>query len=152
MFPPSANRPDPVGPPGAYQTYRIVAPTSTHWRAAGCQEAGCQSYLGGWITRVALNTELGRKQFYYITKLSGRSYTLDRPSEQVAVFTFEAGQKCFGEHKVRIPKPEIYVVRAGDWRTPGGQRRQFSGNNADLDWLDHYMNNQSKLADMKARG
>jgi hypothetical protein len=140
------------GPPQAYQTYAVLAPHETHWRPATCEEADCSAYLFGWRTVVDLSTDLGQKQYHYITRLSGRKF-VEEPgqADNTAVFTFEPGQKCFrsDDHRVRTGRPELYLVREGDGRELGGLIRRHTRSE---DWLDDFGSHQLALQDRLERG
>lgn len=130
------NRIQPKAPPQAYKTYQIVSPLSTHWRTGTCDEAGCLAYRHGWQTNVDESTDLGQRQAHYIRKVSGRRFTERRTELGLTAFTFEAGQRCFREHKVPLDRPELYVVRGGDWRgNPRGEVRKHSSPDA---WVNDF--------------
>jgi hypothetical protein len=142
---------DPRLPVGAYKTYEIRAPKDTHWRVVSCAEAGCGPYLHGWRTTVDERTGLGQAQAYYVRHDRTRSHTEERLPDGLTAFTFPAGQRCFAEgHQVRVERPELYVVRGGDWRgNPTGQVRQHA--NAD-DWVEDFGTHQQQSADAVERG
>lgn len=137
--------------PGLLKTYEIKAPKSTHFRPATCAEFGCEYMREGWQSVIDESTELGRAQAHYIRNKSGRRFTEDRnQAPGMTVFRFEAGQSCFGEHQLRLDKPELYVVRGGDWRgNPTGNSRQHA--NAD-DWVDDFANHQDQLKQQIEKG
>jgi hypothetical protein len=131
--------------PEAYKTYGFSAPLSTHWRAGTCEEAACPHHLHGWETRVDLSTEQGQYLAGYIRTRSGRQFEEVEPG----AFRFPPGQDCFrsGEHRVRVERPELFMVRNGDWRR--AERPQ------QLDpqvWLDDFREHQDRLATRLARG
>ncbi|WP_225840314.1 hypothetical protein [Streptomyces sp. NK08204] len=65
----------------------------------------------------------------------------------LTVFRFESGQRCFAEHYTR---PEIYLVRDGDWRgNPTGRRRQHT---RPADWVEDMAENQGRLIELQERG
>lgn len=120
------NRIAPKMPAQAYKTFSVSSPLSTHFRRGTCAEAGCGAHRFGWRTVVNEALELGQRQAHYIRKESGRKFT-ERRSDVVdtllsgieagmTVFEFEAGQRCFTRHQVPVGRPELYVVREGDWR------------------------------------
>lgn len=138
-------RMQPQLPVEAMKTYQVLAPRSTHFVPAPCSAANCPHYLNGWRTPIDESTDLGKQQAYYIRNQSGRRYTEDRNMlPGVTIFTFEAGQSCFRQHERRLDKPEIFLVKGGDWRgNPTGMKREHV--NAD-DWVDDFANHQDKLA------
>lgn len=132
------------------QTYQIAAPASTHWRDATCAEFGCTNHHNGWHTTVDESTSLGQGQAFYIRHDRSRSCTEERLPGGLTCFTFPAGQKCFSQHRVRVPRPELYIVKGGDWRgNPTGQRRVHA--NA-ADWVDDFGEHQLAVIDGMKRG
>ena len=136
------NRVQPQGPPQVYKTYEVTKPLSTHFRTGTCEEAGCLAHRHGWQTAVDEATELGQRQAYYIRRLSGRRFTERRTEVGLTAFAFEAGQRCFREHKVSLERPELYVVRGGDWRHLG-RPHQHSGPDA---WVNDFGAHQDRIA------
>jgi hypothetical protein len=138
-------------PVTAYKTYRILAPVSSHFRPGTCAEADCPHYLGGWQSIIDESTVQGQEQAHYIRKLSGRSFKERRNEIGLTVFSFEAGQKCFGgQHQVRLDRPELYVVQDGDWRgNPTGRVRRHADA---ADWVDDFGEHQQRLADLREEG
>lgn len=144
------NRVAPKMPVGAYKSYEIQAPLATHYRQATCKEVECDAYEKGWTTTVDTATELGARQANYIRMKSGRVHTVDQTIDSSIVrFHFPPGQKCFRQHRLPIGKPELFVVRDGDWRgNPTGNRVQRRVD----DWLDDFQNHQEKLKQRIERG
>lgn len=134
-------------PPGAFRSFTILAPVSTHFRPATCEEARCEHFLNGWATTV----ESDGPQAYYIRRESGRKFTAEALSPSMVRFTFEPGQACFrsGDHKVRIDRPEIYVARGGDWRGSEGEIYRHAGS---ADWVDEFATLQDRWARAVERG
>lgn len=135
-------------PPQHMQTFQILAPADTHFRKATCIEVDCPRYLEGWHLRVeGLPPEL-----LHDAKNSGRKWTqLDvAPGETWLVF--EAGQPCFraAEHRLRLDKPELFVVRGGDHR--GNPRDEVRQHVRADDWVDDFATNQQKLVDLQQKG
>lgn len=146
------NRIEPAAPPAAYRTYAITAPRQTHWRAATCAEVGCAAHTHGWTTTVDISTELGQGQAYYIRRESGRSYTEETTGPGLVRFTFGPGQRCFRSdtHRVRTGRPEIFVVRGGDWRgNPVGDKRQHTRAEH---WVEDFAEHQDRIASRQQRG
>lgn len=145
------NRLEPKLPAHAMKTYSIVAPVESHFKKATCAEVGCQNYERGWKTEVDERSTLGQKQAQYIRSESGRHYTETRGENGVTTFTFEAGQRCFTVHQKRIDRPELYVVRDGDWR--GNPRRTDVTIHKDASsWTDDFKTHQQRLADQIQKG
>lgn len=144
-------RVDPALPVTAVKSFGIKAPRATHFRPATCAEVDCPMHLDGWQSVIDESTELGQEQAYYIRNGSRRRFTEDRNlMPGVTVFVFEAGQTCFRQHEQRLDRPELFIVRGGDWRgNPTGERRQHA--NGD-DWVDEFANHQDRLADQLNKG
>jgi hypothetical protein len=140
MFP-TINRAQPAGPLAAYETYQVAAPLSTHYRPATCQEVDCGHYRDGWRTVVDERTDLGARQAAYVRAAcrpvdvalaahlghGGVRRYVETSEDGRTVFTFPPGQPCFTEHRVSLERPQLYVVRDGDWRgNPTGRVRRHT--------------------------
>lgn len=145
-------RVDPKLPPQHMKTYQIVAPQSTHYRPGTCAEADCRHHREGWVSIIDEGNDLGAKQAYYIRNQSGRHFKEDRnQAPGLTAFIFEAGQTCFQQHQIRLDKPELFLVRGGDWRgNPVGDQPRVHAS-AD-DWVDDFGNHQQQLADRINQG
>ena len=134
-------------PPGAFRSFTILAPVSTHFRPATCEEVRCEQHVHGWATTV----ETAGPQDHYIRRESGRSFTVEVLPGGLTRFTFEPGQACFrsGDHKVRLEREEIYVARAGDWRGTDGDVIRHSGS---ADWVDEFATLQDRWTRAVERG
>ena len=132
------NRVTPNLRPDQYRTFAVVAPLATHFRPATCEEAGCPAFLGGWRSTVDLSTDLGQAQAAYI-RGSGRGVTEPEPG----VFEFAPGQPCFraDQHRARIDRPDLFVVRDGDHRWSANPQ-QLSADS----WVDVFRTHQDNLA------
>lgn len=130
---------------GAYKTYQIAAPLATHFRAATCEEVGCQPHIHGWATTVMY----GSKDEAAV-RGSGRHFTEERQEGGFVRFVFPPGQPCFAasRHKVPLEREAIFVVRDGDWRRLGPARRHANA----IDWRDDFGEHQERLADRLAQG
>jgi hypothetical protein len=139
----------PAGPAHAYKTYSIKAPISTHFRPATCAEVGCPNYTDGWRIRVeGLTPDL-----IYTARNSGRKYTELEISEKEHWLVYEAGQPCFqvSQHRTRVERPELYVVRDGDHRgNPRGTARRVHANAED--WADDLHEHTDKILDALKEG
>lgn len=140
----------PALPVGAMQTYQVIAPVSTHWRDATCAEVGCKNHASGWRTVIDESTTLGQGQAYYIRHDRTRSHRESKLESGLTQFLFPPGQKCFTKHRIRLPRPEIYVVRDGDWRgNPTGRRTVHSSARA---FIDDFGEHQLAVAERQKRG
>jgi len=143
------NRFQPAGPIGAYKTYAIKAPLSTHWRPATCAEVECEYWSNGWKTIVPAISDHAD---YIRTGQTGRSFTERPGGAGLAEFCFPAGQSCFrsSEHRVPLERDPVYLVRDGDWRgNPTGRSRQHARPEY---WVEDFGENQQAIADEKKRG
>lgn len=146
---PSGMRIAPRMAPTAYRSFEVHAPASTHYRNASCREVECQHHLAGWVSRVDVATEQGKRQAAAI-KRSGRRYDA-RQEGTVVSFHFGPGQSCFqAPHKVPVGRPEIYVVRDGDWRgNPTGNRVRVG---RPMEFVERMAENLDNLNDAIKRG
>lgn len=141
------NRAEPNLPAHAYQSFSIKAPVSTHWRSASCAEVSCPKHLNGWRVRVeGLPPEL-----LHAARKSGRRYVEQPVAEGETWLVFEAGQPCFqaATHRVRVQRPELFLVRGGDWRQSYGAARRHT--RPEL-WVEEFQENQQRLVDAKRQG
>jgi hypothetical protein len=131
---------------GAYQTYSITSPTDATVKAA-CEQVGCAAWAHGWESTIDESTPLGRQQADYIRHHSGRTFREYKTDVGLTVFRFDSRQRCFAEHKTR---PELYVVRDGDWRgNPTGRRRVHQ---RAADWVEDMQETLGTVADDRERG
>jgi hypothetical protein len=160
------NRIQPVGPAEAYKTYQVASPLSTHFRPAACAEVDCEQCREGWRTVIDERTDLGMRQAAYIRsecrsvslELAGGHHAVNGPRRYIearegpmTVFTFPPGQECFATHQVPLERPELYVVREGDWRgNPRGAAPRQHARAAD--WLEDFAEHQDQLATAHQRG
>jgi hypothetical protein len=143
------NRIEPQMGAAAYKTYSIVAPASTHFRPATCAETDCPDYLNGWRVRV----EGLEPVLLHAAKTSGRKYTEVRIAAGETWLHFEAGQPCFraGEHRARLDRPELFLVRDGDHRgNPRGTKARMH-QRPEL-WVEDFGEHQQNIADEIAKG
>jgi hypothetical protein len=139
------------GPAAAYKSYEIKAPLATHWSVASCADVDCEAYRLGWKTLIDEQTNLGHRQAALIRRNERRrKFTEERDEAGLTVFTFEAGQTCFAEHKARNMRPERYVERGGDHR--GNPRREHTVHTRADDWVDSFQTNQDRLRTAIERG
>ncbi|MET7441188.1 hypothetical protein ACFYQQ_01245 [Streptomyces sp. NPDC005496] len=142
-------RPEPLMGPAAYKTYAVVAPLSSHFRKGTCAEVGCGHYRDGWRVRVeALTSDL-----LHAAKTSGRRFVEQQVAEGETWLLFEAGQPCFraAEHRVRVDRPPLYVVRDGDHRgNPRGTKARV--HHTPANWLDDFATHQQAIADEIKKG
>ena len=140
----------PLAPPGAYKSYVISAPLSTHWHVATCADVDCGHYLAGWDSVIDERTELGQAQAAYIRRDAGRRFREERQPDGLTRFSFEAGQKCFRQHQARNMRPERYVERDGDFRAnPTGRRYEHARPD---DWVESFQTHQGRLKAIQERG
>lgn len=129
-------------PVAAFQTFSIASPPATHSRAAECAEVECSAWAHGWKTSIDETTDLGTRQAQYIRAMSGRAFTESRNEAGLTEFLFKPGQKCFGEHRVSLERPELYVIRGGDRRgNPLREARRVGS----AEWIDRFATNQDRI-------
>lgn len=144
-------RVDPALPARAYQTYQILAPVETHWRDAACAEVDCPNYVNGWVTRVHEGDDLGKAQAGYIRHRAGRAYAEGRTPDGLTEFTFKPGQTCFGQHRVRLDRPEWFLRRGGDWRGDPSGAKPYLHTRAEH-WVEDFALHQQQLAETIEKG
>lgn len=142
------NRIPPKGTVRDYKTYQITAPLATHWRPASCAEVECDQYMNGWRVRVeGLPAEM-----VHTARTCGRKFSELEVSENEHWLVFESGQSCFRtkQHRVPVGKPELFVVRDGDFRgNPTGNRRTHS---RPEHWVEDFQEHQARIADAVQKG
>ncbi len=140
---------EPAGPASAYKTYSIKAPVSTHFRPATCEEVACPDFLYGWKIHFE-----GLPQELRDTALkSGRKYTIEHVSEGQTWLVFEPGQRCFHavKHRTRVERPELFIVRDGDWRgNPRGTAPR--AHKRAEDWAEDLHEHTDKINDALKEG
>jgi capsid protein len=141
------NRIEPALPAQAFRTFQISAPVASHFRPASCAEVDCPNWLNGWRVQVEKLTP----ELLHAAKTSGRRHREEPLAPGVTWLVFEAGQPCFraGQHRTPIGRPELYLVRDGDWRQSYGQARQHT---RPEHWVEEMSENQQRLIDAKQRG
>lgn len=139
--------------PEYYKTYSWTAPLGSHWRQATCLEYECEDFQTGFVLSIDTSTDLGQKQYFYVTHDRDRSYTMQRVAPDLYKFVYKPGNECFkrGEHRVPIGRPPFYLVHEGDWRgnprgTPTLRHRRPE------DWIDQFANHNQELSDAVKRG
>jgi hypothetical protein len=146
------NRPEPTLPVEAMKTYQIRAPLPSHWFPASCEQIRCRSWVDGWLTLVDESTDLGAAQAAYIRADRTRGHDEVRQPDGLTRFVFGPGQRCFQarQHRRRLDRPEIYVVRGGDWRgNPSGTSRRHARAS---EWVDDFATHQQGVIEKIGRG
>jgi hypothetical protein len=142
-------RPEPAMDPAAYKTYAVVSPLSSHFRPATCAEVDCPNYVNGWrVNNEALTPDLREA-----VAASGRKYRLEVISATESWLVFEPGQPCFkaAQHRTRLDRPPLFVVRDGDHRgNPRGTRARLHQNPGN--WVEDFATHQQAIADEIKKG
>jgi len=136
------NRNTPELGPEHMRTHAILAPLATHFRKATCEEVECEHYAHGWGVPAKHLTE----QDLHDIKASGRAYTKVQIKEGEDHLWFAPGQPCFRAsiHVIRIDRPELFVVRDGDWRGNPRKTETQVFSSADS-WADSLNTNLEQL-------
>lgn len=131
------------------KTYAIVAPQNTHFRPATCAEVECEAYTQGW----QLRKEILSLELLHTVETSGRSYREMRIAEGETWLVFAPGQPCFraGAHRIRLERPELFVVRGGDWRGNPLNVEPTVHSGPDP-WVDDFATHQDKLVNEGKKG
>lgn len=140
-------------PAHSMKTYGAHQPVQTHTREATCDEVDCVNWREGWIMKVnESDPRLGAQQGQYIRYQSGKAFKTDctcldcdmHKQEGYTVFHFYAGQQCFGEHRVSLERPQLFIVRDGDSRgNPRGTRPKVH-KKAEY-WVEDFAEHQEKI-------
>lgn len=146
MFDQQPNRVAPLGPASAYVTYSISVGRDVEVVAA-CQDVGCEYWRDGWDSPIDERTEQGRMWAHMIRRESGRDFKELKRADGVTVFRFAPYQRCFREHRTR---PDLFVVRDGDWRGNPTKRGRVHANGRD--WAEDFQEHEGQLADLRKKG
>jgi hypothetical protein len=137
----------PKAGPESYKSYSWRQPLNTHFRKVTCEEARCKQFTRGWVTMVDTATELGQRQYHYLTHDTSRKYTLDQIGT-MASFTYPPGQQPFAgpahEHRKPIGYDPIMLVHGGDFR--GNPRRTPPVVMKAADFVDDFATHLDRLA------
>lgn len=140
----------PALPVTAMKTYRALSPSAElPPTVASCERAGCGPYRSGWVTTVDESTDLGKSQAHFIRTQSGRKFTERRREDGLTEFAFEAGQRCFGRHRVPMEGAERFLVQPGDWRGTTGPVREHTSAQF---WVEDFAEHQDKISSAFQRG
>jgi hypothetical protein len=146
-------RVDPLMPAQFYKTYSVKAPLETHWRKATCEEVDCDGYRFGFVTTVDIGTDLGQKQYDFLTHDKKRSYSMQNVGDRLFKFVYAPGNICmnYADHRAPIGKPPLLLVVGGDWRgnpmhAPTIRHRTVEN------WTEDFSLHQGKLADNIKKG
>lgn len=130
-------------PVSAMRTYSVKMPVQTHFRPATCEEYGCETFLGGWVTMLSV----AQTDLIDALRRSGRPYTEKRGENGMIEFRFEPGTPCFKQstHRVSLERDPVLIVRDGDWRgNPTGWARRHASMN---DWIEDFALHQQRVAE-----
>jgi len=155
FIPPRLNRITPRLGPEYYQSYTMSLPLSTHWRPATCEEVDCPDFINGFVLTVDTSTDLGQKQYYYVTHDKSRKYSMQRLNQYTYKFIYGPGNNPFAgpahEHRLPIGREPYWLVRGGDWRgNPRGIETRV--HTKPEFWVEDCADNQQKLAEFEKRG
>lgn len=143
---------NPAVGPQHYRTFKISAPIKSHWRKATCEEYECDGYVHGFVTTVDVSTDLGQRQYHYLTHDRSRRYSLQHVGESLYKFVYGPGFRCFSmaDHRVPIGRPPMLLVAEGDWR---GNPRQIPTrvHSRVEDWVDHYQTQADRVRTLRQR-
>jgi len=151
---PVFNRLAPDAGPEHFKTYKMSAPTRTHFRRGTCEEVGCLEMKSGFVMTIDFSTELGQRQLHYLTKEDkDRSPIIQRTGKYEVKLIYRPGTPCMNRasHRVRLDREPYYLVCGGDWR---GNPRQIRtvGHVRVEDWVDDFGNHQLGIAERAQRG
>lgn len=137
--------------PAHLKNYVILAPPSTHFRPATCEEARCRAFTLGWETHLDEAVPALKDQADWIRRRThGNQFEEWRaPGSSITVFRFPPFQPHpFGlehrKHLVKIGRPEYFGVR--DVSTGFELKLHQGAENGARDWVDDFATNQAKVA------
>lgn len=142
---PPPTRIPPKLPVAAMKTYAIRQQPDRQVKTA-CELANCGQWAKGWETFLNEADPAHAEAADWIRRHSGRTFTESR-SGGLTVFRFEAGQRCFKEHRTH---PQRFVERGGDWR--GNPRRDLIVHARPANWQESFAEHQDRLAEQVKRG
>ena len=142
------NRPVPKLGAQCYKSYSWRQPLETHFRRVSCADVQCADYRKGWVTLVDTATELGQRQFDYLTRDASRSPHMEKTGTSLVSFTYPPGSQPFDssrhEHHKPIGYDPIMLVAGGDFRgNPRGGRPRIM---RPADWICDFATHQDTLA------
>ena len=142
------NRPIPKLGAHCYKSYSWRQPLETHFRRVSCADVQCADYRKGWVTLVDTATELGRRQFDYLTHDTSRSPQMEKSGTSLVSFTYPPGSQPFDstrhEHYKPIGYDPVMLVHGGDFR--GNPRGEPARIMRPADWIDDFAAHQEMLA------
>lgn len=126
-------RPEPALPVNKMVTYGVKSPPATHTRPATCEEFGCKAFNSktGWTLTLPVGSDkiehakqLMRGELDGIKRLQAEVWR----DETLIHIVFPQGTPCTRatRHRVSLHRPELYVVRGGDWRGSTGVIRRHT--------------------------
>jgi hypothetical protein len=144
----AVNRVIPKVGPEHYKSYSWRQPLQTHFRRVPCAEFQCRDFRNGWVTLVDIATELGRRQFDYLSHDKTRQWHMEKTGTSLVSFTYPPGQHGFDgpkhEHYRPVGYDPVMLVHGGDWRgNPRGIPAQIM---RPADWIDDFATHQDRLA------
>lgn len=106
------------------ERFALSRPLETHWRPATCEEVDCPHYLFGWEIRLDPDDALFEALRADIRR-SGRRYREEGTEDGMRRFVFEAGQRCFAEHRLPLDRDPVYthvrpsgqLIRHASWES-----------------------------------
>lgn len=132
------------GPAHLYTTFGIRTKESEHWRQATCEETNCGYYIKGFNVEVDESKPIGEKNAVLLRQDKTRSPKESHNEYGMTVFSYPPGTNCMNKHQVRIPKPEIFIVKGGDHRgNPKGTPTRIH-TKAEF-WVEEFAEVQDKI-------
>lgn len=141
--------------PEHYKSYSLAAPLETHWKNATCEEYECDEFVYGFVLTVDISTQMGERQYDYITHDRSRKYSMQKVDATVFKFVYGPGNEGFGakhgEHKVGLGRTPLLLVEEGDFRgNPRGTPARVHVR--EQDWAEDFALHVDKLNTAIQRG
>lgn len=141
--------------PEYYQSFTRAMPLSSHWRRVSCEFYECDAWLNGFVLTIDTSTELGLKQYDYVTHDKTRSYSMQRINLTEFKFIYPPGTPGFAgvdhDHFFPVGREPLWVVTGGDWRGNPRQLRRREHTRPEH-WVEEFAENQIVLAEIAKRG
>lgn len=136
--------------PRLLQTFQVAAPGRTHWRPATCPEVECPRYLNGWHTTL---DPIAQADLVHAVRTSGRRPARVFHDAGLVTFVFDPGTVCFdaSTHRIRLDRPELYLVKGGSPARPDPTARVVR-HTMPAHWVEHFQEQNDHVITLANRG
>ena len=102
--------------------------TGDHFINASCKIVDCPQFLNGWVTRVII----GSPQEQYVKRDKSRKWTAVKVDDATMEYYYEAGQNCFGTHRMKLEKAPYFNINGLAGKDPRSLTIDFD------EWTDRF--------------